>query len=744
MQTPSALQRFFPVGLVLTWVLAWALSWLPTSTKAGEAKHYAILLDMSGSMLEPLEGTPKYKMAQRALQNLEGTLLGQTNVSLTYFANGRDRDDDVKNCVASQQVVGNGQAITASHIRTVVSDLADPKGRKTNITHAIDVASKELQALGGGKIILISDGNENCDLDPVELARGPQTAGIPIDTIGIGKAADFAELGRIALAGGGTFAFADSAASLAAAISKAAPMGSMPTPPPAMMNMPEAPPAPTADTQSIPAQPAPATAPMVLEMDVSVAAQQKLPVAVEIILDVSGSMAGRLQGVRKMTLAKQALTEALSGLESDAFVVGFRAYGFDASVAKTPEASCPNTVLLNPVAPNQVAGIRAQVATLLPYGYTPLAASLEMAGEDLLAVPAAKQMIILLTDGEESCGGDPEAVAAGLREKGVDVEVHIVGFDLEVEEAAVMKDVAAAGGGAYYDARDSAELKSALTRVIDVTANKVDPDWLRTISPVKGGKAPTEALLVTPGTYTLTEHLPKGEEMFFRVNTTRGQHGVVRGLIQSRRLIRKGDDKIESDLGYAQYAIRIYEADGSKIGGRSVRLHGEPGSFGHVGFSDLAGDGFIFSISSNYDQVHKDALFNIEVTDASDQYVGVEAGADLTDATPALVLNTPTTGHLGDGDRKDVYKVALAPGTGGVTLALGFSAPEFASRVIVKGLTSGRKIESVASRGDAYALDIALPEDEREGLLIEIRSNNPSLREKFSSYKLTVTTKDTP
>jgi hypothetical protein len=91
-----------------------------------------------------------------------------------------------------------------------------------------------------------------------------------------------------------------------------------------------------------------------------------------------------------------------------------------------------------------------------------------------------------------------------------------------------------------------------------------------------------------------------------------------------------------------------------------------------------------------------------------------------------------------------VYKVELGEGTSVVTVNLNFHQPEFVSRVIVKGLSTGQTIQSVASRGDAYALLIDLPEDEKQGLMIEIRSNNPSLREKFSSYELTVTTKDAP
>ena len=729
MPVQSVIKRFFLISLLLTLFI------FPNGASSEDDPNYVILLDLSASMRDRLEGTPKNIIAQEAIRQLMPTIVGQNNVSFYYFANGTDKQYDAINCTATTQVIRNGNPVAEEQVEDIINQLDHPLGRKTNISHAISIAAQELKLLGGGKIILISDGNENCDLDPVELARDLKAANIPIDTIGIGKAADFSDLGRIALAGGGSFQLVNSASGLAEAISNVGPAGSGG----ASMGT-----GTGLGAGKMPALPAPATGPMVLELDMTVSDEVIKPVAVEIILDVSGSMAGRLEGVQKMALAKNALNEALAGLDSDAFVVGFRAYGFDTSVAKTPEASCPNTVLLNPISHNQITGIRNQVNGLTPYGYTPLAKSLALAGEDLLAVDSDKQMIILLTDGEESCGGDPEAVAADLRAKGIDVEVHIVGFDLEVEEAAVMKDVAVAGGGAYYDAQNAAELTNALTKVIEVTANKVGPSWLRTISPVMGGETPEDALVLTPGTYTLTAHLPKGEERFFRVNTAKAQHGVVRGLIQSRRLIREGEERVESDLGYAQYQITVYQPDGGKIGGRFVRLHGDPGTFGHVGYSDLIGDGFIFSISSNYDRVHKDALFNIEISDAGDQYVGVEAAESLTEASPVIMQNTLITGHLGDGDRKDVYKVLLDRGTPSVTVNLAFRDPEFVSRVVIKGLSTNRNIQSVASRGDPYVLVVEVPEDEVEGLMIEIRSNNPSLKEKFSPYELTVTPKDVP
>ncbi|MEM3030968.1 MAG: VWA domain-containing protein, partial [Candidatus Micrarchaeia archaeon] len=69
--------------------------------------------------------------------------------------------------------------------------------------------------------------------------------------------------------------------------------------------------------------------------------------------------------------------------------------------------------------------------------------------------------IVLLTDGEETCGGDPEEAAAQARAQGVDV-INIVGFQLDQAAQQQMTRVAAAGGGRYYDAADAAQLQTAL------------------------------------------------------------------------------------------------------------------------------------------------------------------------------------------------------------------------------------------------------------------------------------------
>jgi hypothetical protein len=93
---------------------------------------------------------------------------------------------------------------------------------------------------------------------------------------------------------------------------------------------------------------------------------------------------------------------------------------------------------------------------------TPIAASLRMVGEDLAGTPGRKT-VVLLTDGEETCGGDPRAEIAALAATDVEVRVNIVGF--AVEDASLKAEFAEwarIGRGRYIDAAGAADLDAAL------------------------------------------------------------------------------------------------------------------------------------------------------------------------------------------------------------------------------------------------------------------------------------------
>ena len=75
--------------------------------------------------------------------------------------------------------------------------------------------------------------------------------------------------------------------------------------------------------------------------------------------------------------------------------------------------------------------------------------------------------MVLVTDGIESCGGDPAWAASQLREQGI--VVHVIGFGLgnaKDEDTASLRAIANASGGRYVTAGSAEELKVALAETV--------------------------------------------------------------------------------------------------------------------------------------------------------------------------------------------------------------------------------------------------------------------------------------
>jgi hypothetical protein len=105
-------------------------------------------------------------------------------------------------------------------------------------------------------------------------------------------------------------------------------------------------------------------------------------------------------------------------------------------------------------------------------GYTPLAGALQRARDDFDGRPAKSNsnFVYVVSDGEETCDGDPVAAAKALTAASIGVQVNLIGFSVDSKSATQLKRVAQAGGGAYADARDDAALDRAFRRVGDWAA----------------------------------------------------------------------------------------------------------------------------------------------------------------------------------------------------------------------------------------------------------------------------------
>jgi len=112
------------------------------------------------------------------------------------------------------------------------------------------------------------------------------------------------------------------------------------------------------------------------------------------------------------------------------------------------------------------ARLGAAVSQVRAVGWTPLAAGLAKA-EALLARSSTpgEQVIYVVSDGEETCGGDPVAVARRINSGATRAIVNVIGFGLPSGEAAALKAVSDAGGGSFVNVNSRAEYDQTLERL---------------------------------------------------------------------------------------------------------------------------------------------------------------------------------------------------------------------------------------------------------------------------------------
>jgi von Willebrand factor type A domain len=174
---------------------------------------------------------------------------------------------------------------------------------------------------------------------------------------------------------------------------------------------------------------------------------------IELILDASGSMNAALGAGSRITAAKDAVATVVQGLPADT-TLAFRAYGHQSPRA---QHDCNDTQLLVPFGPlpnvkDRVVGAARSVKA---QGYTPISHVLGLAAKDL-GQQAGERVIILVSDGKETCDADPCATARALKENDVSLVVHTIGFAVDSAARLELQCVAEKTGGSYHDA-DSAE-----------------------------------------------------------------------------------------------------------------------------------------------------------------------------------------------------------------------------------------------------------------------------------------------
>jgi Ca-activated chloride channel family protein len=123
--------------------------------------------------------------------------------------------------------------------------------------------------------------------------------------------------------------------------------------------------------------------------------------------------------------------------------------------------------------------IIAAAGALRPGGLTPLAASVQAAAE-ALRYRTTPGIVVLVTDGNETCGGRPCALGTALAAQGAALTVHVIGFRVQYDPfawdnpeaqtydggAVVAKCLSDRTGGLYVDTQTVDELAEALETVL--------------------------------------------------------------------------------------------------------------------------------------------------------------------------------------------------------------------------------------------------------------------------------------
>lgn len=178
-----------------------------------------------------------------------------------------------------------------------------------------------------------------------------------------------------------------------------------------------------------------------------------------LVLDASGSMWGQIDGVNKITIARDVVADFVSVFPNDENL-GLVAYGH------RERGQCSDIETIVTPARGTGEDIAKIVAELNPRGMTPMTDAVIAAAQALRHTEQAAT-VILISDGIETCNPDPCAAARALNEAGVDFTAHVIGFDVRGEAEALlqMQCIAAETGGRFFTADNANELRDALEQV---------------------------------------------------------------------------------------------------------------------------------------------------------------------------------------------------------------------------------------------------------------------------------------
>ncbi len=178
-----------------------------------------------------------------------------------------------------------------------------------------------------------------------------------------------------------------------------------------------------------------------------------------LIMDFSGSMNADIgNGQTRLEVAKAALNNYISDLNIGNTRFGFIAYGHtgDNSTA-SKDLSCNSAEVVYPLGQLDKSNVQNLINSTQARGWTPIEKSLDTAITELKRLPnyaTQRSTIVLITDGEETCDGDPVSKAKQIRGSGIDVVIDVIALGADTALTNKLQPIAESGGGEFYSVED--------------------------------------------------------------------------------------------------------------------------------------------------------------------------------------------------------------------------------------------------------------------------------------------------
>lgn len=199
-----------------------------------------------------------------------------------------------------------------------------------------------------------------------------------------------------------------------------------------------------------------------------------------ILLDASSSMLLSVDGEVKMDIAKDAVKRFADVIGQDS-EVSLVVYGHQGSESNSDKKlSCEGIEEVYPMGEYNPDDFEGSLSTFESKGWTPLAGAINKAA-DMSRKLEGPITVYIVSDGVETCDGDPVKAAENFVKDNEGRSVNIIGFNVDQDAEDQLKSVSEAGNGKYFAANNADEIQQTIE--YEWLPSAIDLAWAFTKAP---------------------------------------------------------------------------------------------------------------------------------------------------------------------------------------------------------------------------------------------------------------------